>query len=205
MELLLDFKEGPDPVFVSRTQIILIRTKGVTAYLPVATEVTAVETLYNGFLTAMSNAMNGGTEEITIRNEKRTLLENGLEKLGNEIIVNSGGNPLYVTNANFKLRYNDSDKSRQPLADPLWKNLKRGVLSGTLQGSVRNFPKGAVGLIVEYRVAGSTTFIVYGQTTGKRVYLEGLPTNVKVEVQVRFYGTFLRRSNWSIPFPIDVT
>lgn len=204
MILELDFKEGPDSKLVSRTQIVLIRTKGVTAYSPVSAGVTLVEGYYHDFIVAVSDALNGGTEAINIRVEKRGILEDGLEKLGNSIILNSGGDPLYVTNANFKLRSNESEHSRTPLADPLWKDLNRGVLTGTLRGSVKNMPKGARGLLVQWRPAGTVDYFPSNPSNGKRIELSDLPTNTKVEVQVRFFGTYGRLSNWSIPFPIDV-
>ncbi len=189
---------------MSRTQIILIRTKGVREYAPVEAAVADAERNYNDFIIAMSDAINGGTEAINIRNEKRGLLESGLEKLGNQIILNSGGDPLYVSNANFKLRSNETERNRTPLEDPLWNNLKRGTLTGSLRGSVKNMPKGARGLLAQWRIVGSTAYLATSPTNGKRVELTDLPPNTKVEVQVRFYGTYSRLSNWSIPFPIDV-
>ncbi len=204
MELQLDFKEGPDAKLVSRTQIILIRTKGVPAYLPVAGGVATVEGYYNDYLVAMSAAIDGGPEAKTARDEKRQTLEEGLAKLGDAIILNSGGDPLYVAKANFKLRSNGVVNSRVPFEAPLWKNLERGILTGTLKGSVKSMPSGARGLLVEWRTVGSPHYLPVPPTNGKRLQVVDLMPNTKVEVRVRYFGSFGRLSNWSIPFPIDV-
>ncbi|MCC6723283.1 MAG: hypothetical protein IT258_02145 [Saprospiraceae bacterium] len=204
MVLLLDFKNGSDSDLISFTQIALIRTKGVKEYEPVAPEVTTVETDYTAFLLAVSAAKAGGTEEKDIRDEKRLTLEKSLEALGNAIIANSEGNPLYVTDAGFKLRSDNNGRSYQPFEAPLWKELRRGILTGTLKGEVKSFPQGARGLLIEWRRIGEETYTTAKPSNGKRVELEGLPPMTKVEVRVMYFGTHGRTSNWSIPYPIEV-
>jgi hypothetical protein len=204
MVLLLDFKEGSDAELVSNTQIKLIRTKDVPAYKQEEAEVIVVEEELHAFIVAMSAAKSGGTEEKRIRDEQRTELEASLEALGNALIAHANGNPLYVTDTTFKLRQSEGGQTRQPLEAPRWNYLRRGVLSGTLSGEVANLPKGARGLMVQWRIVGDEQYTMAQPSNGKRITLSGLPILVKVEVRVRFFGTHNRMSDWSIPYPIDV-
>jgi hypothetical protein len=204
MALLLDFKQGPDVEVISFSQITLIRTKGVKEYLPVAENVTTAEKDYTAFLQAVSAAKAGGSEEKTIRDQKRAILEQSLEALGNAIIANSNGDPLYVTNANYKLRNDNNGRHYQPFEAPLWSYLRRGTLSGSLKGEVKSLPPGARGLLVQWRKVGDEHPTVGEPANGKRLELHGLPPMTKVEVQARYFGTHNRISDWSIPYPIEV-
>lgn len=205
MELLLDFKSGSDAELISTTQIILVRTKGKERYAAIAANVEKVELAYNNFIVAVSNAINSVPEQKTERDKSRIMLEVELEALGNACIQNSNGDPTYVTDANFKLRSDKPKQSRAPFSKPEWDYLVRGIKSGTAKGSVKSLPKGAVGVLPQWRISGDTgAFTIGNPSAGIRFLLEDLPPMAKVDVQVRYYGTWNRQSDWSQPLPIEI-
>ena len=117
--------------------------------------------------------------------------------------VYAEGVSSYVTDAGFHLKKKPV-RSNQPLPQPEWNFLKRGVLSGTVEGEIKNLPAGVKEVGIKHSYDGWATEKNGTYSTGKKFVLAGLEVKREVEVKVCYLGTYQRKSDDSLAMPVFV-
>lgn len=182
---------------------VVTATVDVAAYLAVKPQADAVEVAGDEFATACTNAADGGTALISTKNTKRKALLKKLDALGTALQLTVGTDLDYILKAHYKI-VEPGEKSDAPLPDPELDSVKCGVLSGTVKGSVKAFPKGVTSIAVEYSDDNGLTWKNGTYSSGKKFLLEGLISRHDYLVRVTYHGTFQRTSNPSAYLPIFV-
>jgi hypothetical protein len=169
-------------------------TDGVDAYKLVAPQVAKVKTTGAEFVTACTNAANGGTTLIETKNKKRGILLKKLDALGTSLQLTVQDDLSYITNAHYTVRVNGT-RSDAPLPDPSLTFVVAGVLTGTVVGKVADFPKGVKSIAIEYSDDDGKTWQNGTYSTGKKFTLTGLVPRKDYLIRVIYHGTMQRTSN----------
>lgn len=195
--LLLAFKKANDSELSVFAADVVSKTAGNDRYAAEQTQVEAVNAAQQVFEQAIYRASDGGRSLILIRRNKRVELELELSKLAKMLELHVDETADFFTETGFELR-KKAVSNRGPLDQPVLRALRQGVLSGTLEGEVENFPKGVRQIGVEFSTDGQSwrngTY-----STGKRFVLENLNPKLEYKVRIKFIGTYQRKSDWSDP------
>lgn len=203
IQISLSFKQGTYAEIEKFGQQVILKTDGVKRYSDLQPQVTIVKSLFNTMVDAVAAASNGGKLLTKAKQEARKAFILGMEDLVDLVKVYAKGDETYVTGAGFDL-IKKSTRSNAPFDRPKWNSIKRGVLSGTIEGEVKNFPKGVKELGIKHSYDGWMTENNGTYSTGKKFTLTGLDIKREVEIKVCFHGTYQRTSNDSVAMPIFV-
>jgi hypothetical protein len=178
------------------SQQIILKIDGVTRFADLQLQIEIVKEKLGIFTIAVAEATNGGKllTQAKIIAKKELIRE--LNSLRDLVKVFAKGEVTYATEAGFTLRAK-SVRSNLPFLKPMPEYVKRGTLSGTVKGEVRDMPKGATELAIKYSYDGWVTEHNGTYSSGKKFVLEGLEVKREVEVKMAFHGTFQRQSDYS--------
>ncbi len=191
-----DWTKADDGNLFANTNGLVTKTKGKPAYANVQDQVLEVEAENARFNVASDNAKDGSKSAKTTLEKVRTELLFKLKILFMMMELNVNEPESYFLNAGLRVRAKPV-RERTPLERPELDYFVRDVLSGTVRGKVKNFPKGVTQLAVEYSYDGGTTWHNGTYSAGKIFKLANLTTKVTVTVRVKFLGTHGRQSDWS--------
>ena len=203
INITASYKRGSYGEVEEACQQIVLKTDGVARFSDLQAQVDIIKPLLQTFTNAIAAATDGGKLLTQAKKKARKELISEMDILKALVLVFAKGDPTYVTEAGFKLREKPV-RNNQPLPQPKWIDLKRGVLSGTVNGELKNFPKGVTSAGVKHSYDGWVTEKNGTYTTGQNFVLEGLEPRKEVEVKVCFHGTFQRRSDDSDSMKIFV-
>ena len=114
---------------------------GVPRYVELQPQVDIVKPLLLAFVNAVAAASDGGKLLTQAKLNAKAELLDAMEDMALWVKVYAKSGKTYVTEAGFELK-KKGVKSSAPLDRPEWSYLKRGVMSGTVEGEVKNCPKG---------------------------------------------------------------
>jgi len=203
IQITASYKRGTFGEIEESCQQIILKTDGVARFKDLQKQVVIVKAKLSIFIAAVAEATDGGKLLTQAKMIAKKELVRELDALKDLVKVFAKDDETYVTGAGFTLRAKPV-RSNLPLAEPEWNSLKRGKLSGTVEGEVRSMPKGVSELGIKYSYDGWVTEHNGTYSTGKKFVLKGLEVKKEVEVKVCFHGTFQRKSNDSLPMPIFV-
>lgn len=197
------YKRGSYGDIEEACQQIILKTDNIAPYANLQKQVNIIKPLLETFINAVAAATDGGKLLTQAKKKAKGELLNQMDILKALVIVHAKGDETFATGAGFKLR-KKSIRNNQPLPEPEWAYLKRGILSGTVEGELKNFPKGVSEIGIKHSYDGWVTEKNGTYSTGKKFVLKGLDPKREVEVKVCFHGTFQRESNESVPMPVFV-
>ena len=203
IQISLSFRKGTYGEIEEFCQNVISRTDGVPAYNELQAQVDIVKPLLTTYDNAVVAAIDGGRLLTLAKLKGKNDLLDAMEDLASLAKVSAKGVPSYATNAGFQLK-KKSVRSNQPFPKPEWNYLKRGVLSGTVEGEIKNLPVGVKEVGIKHSYDGWTTEENGTYSTGKKFVLAGLEVRKDVEVKVCFLGTFQRKSDDSLAMPVFV-
>jgi hypothetical protein len=196
VKILLDFKKmnfGKLMVFVLQ---LISKTDGVALYAKLQEQVDLVKISNDVFAKSVEDASDGGRTLGVIRKQDRLKLIKDLQNLVLLTELHADGSEVYAIGAGFNLRQKPQ-RSNQPLPVPVFKYVRRGVLSGTIVGELVNFPSGAREFNLLHSTDGGLTKTNGTSSSGKRFVLDVGVVEQRVQVQGYFIGTFQRKSDVS--------
>lgn len=182
---------------------VIQATYNVAAYETVKTEVEEVKATFDVFDAACVAAANGGTTLTQAKNAAKVTFLKALDSLGTALQLTVQEDLAYITNAHYDYRTQPS-RSDAPLPDPELDFVLAGVLSGTVDGKVKEFPKGVKAIGIEYSKDGGLNWQNGAYSTGKKFTVASLAVRQDYLIRVLFHGTFQRTSNPSKPIPVFV-
>lgn len=197
------YKQGSYGDVEEACQQIILKTDDVARFSDLQQQVDIIKPLLKTFINAVAAATDGGKLLTQAKKKAKKELLKEMDYLKALVAVFAKGDEDYVTEAGFKLREKPV-RNNQPLPQPKWIDLKRGILSGTVDGELKNFPKGVTTVGIKHSYDGWVTEKNGTYTTGKKFVLKGLEPKKEVEVKVCFNGTFQRQSDDSDPMRIFV-
>jgi len=203
IQISLSFIQGTYGENEEFCQQVVMKTDGVVRYAELQPQVDIVKPLLVAFVNAVAAASDGGKLLTQAKLNAKADLLAAMEDMAAMTKVFAKGDKTYVTEAGFELR-KKGVKSDGPLDRPEWSYLKRGILSGTVEGEVKNFPKGVNELGIKHSDDGWATERNGTYSSGKKFVLSGLDPKKEVEVKICFLGTFQRKSDDSVAMPIFV-
>lgn len=203
IQISLSFKFGTFAAISEYCHFIISKTDGVVRYKDLKNQIDKIKPLLAAYDTAILAASDGGKLLTQVKRTAKVDLLNAMEILAALTKGFSDGDPTYVTDAGFQLRQK-AVHSKQPLPQPDWVYLKRGILSGTVEGLIQNLPPGVKELGIKYSYDGWVNEHNGTYSTGKKFVLAGLEVRKEVEVKVIYLGTYQRKSNESKPMPVFV-
>jgi hypothetical protein len=172
-------------------------------YAAVSDEADDVKLKSDAYDLACTNAANGGIGLVETKNKRKKELLLALDALGNALQATFTGDYTYIINAHYDYRKNPQ-QSNEPLPDPDLEFAVNGVLSGTVNGKVSNFPTGVKTVAVEYSDDNGLTWKNGTYSTGKKFTLSGLTPRTDYLIRVFFHGSHQRTSNPSVVKPVFV-
>jgi len=175
-------------------QQIIFKTDGVARFSDLQQQVDIIKPLLQNFINAVAAATDGGKLLTQAKKKAKKELLVEMDMLKALVIVYAKGDPTYVTEAGFQLREKPV-RNNQPFPQPQWVSLKRGVLSGTIEGELKKLPKGVTSVGIKHSYDGWVKELNGTYGTGQKFLLTGLDPKREVEVKVCFHGTFQRKSN----------
>jgi hypothetical protein len=203
IQISLSFRRGSYGEIGEFCQNVISRTDGVTAYNELQVQVDIVKPLLTKYESAVVAAMDGGKLLTQAKRKAKVNLLDAMEDLAALTKVYAKGVATYVTDAGFQLKKR-AVRSNQPLPQPEWNFLKRGVLSGTVEGEIKNFPAGVKEVGIKHSYDGWATEKNGTYSTGKKFVLAGLEVKREVEVKICYLGTYQRKSDDSLPMQVFV-
>ena len=203
IQISLSFKFGTFAAISEFCHFIISKTDGVARYSDLQNQIDKIKPLLTTYDAAILAASDGGKLLTQAKREAKVELLNAMEILAALTKGFSNGDSTYVTDTGFQLRQK-AVHSKQPLPQPEWVYLKRGILSGTIEGLIKNLPPGVKEIGIKYSYDGWVTEHNGTYCTGKKFILAGLEVKRDVEVKVIYHGTYQRKSNDSKPMPVFV-
>lgn len=194
--ILLDFKKYPDPNLVIFAKNVNTRMKDNARYLTEQPQVDKCIASLQGFESAVTDAQDGGRVLNQIRTEMRSIMLTDFTVLAKMLELHVNEDLTFFTEAGFFVRKRPV-RSELPLERPILKFIKQGILSGSIDGEVENFPIQVTQLGVRYSTDHGTTWQNGTYSSGKRFTLSGLNPRKEHLVAVVFLGTQQRMSDWS--------
>jgi len=182
---------------------VVSRIKNNATYAAEADQVAVIELANTAFSAAISAAGTGDHTNVALMHKHRDTLENELTTLAKMLELHRGESVTFFTYPGFDVRKKPS-RNLMPLAKPVIKALKQGVLSGTLDGEVVQIPDGFTQLAVQHSSDGGIAWTNGSYSAGKRFSVENLPARNAYLVRVCFHGSNKRMSDWSDPMGLFV-
>ncbi len=203
IQISLSFRKGTYGEIGEFCQNVISKTDGVPAYSELQAQVDIVKPLLVTYDNAVVAAMDGGKLLTQAKVKAKNDLLDAMEDLAALTKVYAEGVMSYATDAGFQLKKKPV-RSNQPLPQPEWNYLKRGVLSGTVEGEIKNLPTGVKEVGIKHSYDGWATEKNGTYSTGKKFVLAGLDVRKEVEVKVCYLGTYQRKSDDSLPMQVFV-
>ena len=203
IQISLSFRRGSYGEIGEFCQNVISKTDGVPSYSELQAQVDIVKPLLATYENAVVAAMDGGKLLTQAKIKAKVNLLDAMEDLAALTKVYAEGVESYATDAGFQLK-KKSVRSNQPLPQPEWNFLKRGVLSGTVEGEIKNLPSGVKEVGIKHSYDGWATEKNGTYSTGKKFVLAGLDVKKEVEVKVCYLGTYQRKSDDSLPMQVFV-
>lgn len=197
LQVSLGFRRGTYGQIEEFANQVIIKTDGVAEYAALQEQVNIVKPLLTKFINAVAAASDGGKQLTQAKLAAKKELVDQLEVLALLTQINAKGNEFYLLGAGFNSRKKPVNNRNKPLAKPEWKYLRRGVLSGTVEGEVMNFPSGTKEIGIQYSYDGWQTAHNGTYTSGKKFIVKGLDIKREVELKLTFNGSFQRKSDAS--------
>lgn len=194
--ILMSFKMYLDAELLKFAREVVTLMKGKAKYTDEQAQVTAVEAQIEVFQVASDKAAEGTTTFINDSVKQREDLLAKLVVLTKLLEVHTTEEEAFFTEAGFKVRQKPV-RSNAPLPSPVIDDVQRDVLSGSIRGEVKDFPKGVSQIAVEHSNDNGSTWYNGTYSTGKRFKLEGLTPRKEYLIRTCYVGTFQRRSDWS--------
>lgn len=194
VQILDSFRKGNYGEVSEFCHFVISKTDGIARYADLQAQVDIVKPLLTAFDAAVVAALDGGKLLTQAKKDAKENLLDSMDDLKSLTKVFSKGDPTYATDAGFKLKPKPV-RSQQPLPEPVIDSLKRGVLSGTIEGLIKDFPPGVKEIGIKYSYDGWVTENNGTYSTGKKFILAGLEVKREVEVKVCYHGTYQRKSN----------
>ena len=203
IQISLSFRKGTYGEIGEFCQNIISKTDGVPAYSELQAQVDILKPLLTTYENAVVAALDGGRLLTQAKLKTKVDVLDAMEDLAALTKVYAEGVSSYVTDAGFHLKKKPV-RSNQPLPQPEWNFLKRGVLSGTVEGEIKNLPAGVKEVGIKHSYDGWATEKNGTYSTGKKFVLAGLEVKREVEVKVCYLGTYQRKSDDSLAMPVFV-
>ena len=203
VQISLSFMQGTYGETEEFCRQVISKTDSVTRYVDLQAQVDIVKPSYLTFIDSVTAATHGGKLLTQAKLKAKNELLITMEDLAALAKVFAKGEESYATEAGFDLR-KKAVRSNSPLERPELNYLKRGVLSGSIEGEIKNFPKGANEVGIKHSYDGWATVKNSIYTSGKKFNIENLEVKKDVEIKVCFIGTFQRKSDDSDPMSIFV-
>lgn len=202
-KILLNFKRLPDNDLTAFAENIVTNMLDNPVYAAEATQLGVVSTALDEFSLAAVNARDGGRTPKRIRDEKRESLLLALSLLVLQLEMYLTKEASFFTATGFSL-HKSPERNIGPLPRASLKYVRRGMMSGTVDGESQEFPDSVKQLAVEHSSDNGLTWQNGTYSTGKRFTLAGLPVKKDCLVRVRFHGTRQRNGDWSEPLSLFI-
>ena len=202
-KILLSFKRYSDNDLSAFASDIVDNMKDNPVYEAEAARVTAISQTLAIFNQAMAKASDGGRTLKRIRNEKRELLLGEMVLLVTQLSLYADKDSSFFTATGFLLRKTPT-RHEGPLPKAVLRYIRRGVLSGSVDGETDSFPDPVKQIAVEYSMDNGQSWQNGTYSTGKRFTVTGLPTKTDCQLRVCYHGTRQRTGDWSEPLGVFV-
>lgn len=193
-KILVDYKRFSIADLLAFVMQLISKTDGVAKYKAIQKQVDIVKLSYDTFVKAVDAASDGGKTLTLLRTQQKMVL---IKDLGDLVLLtqlHANGDEAYATGAGFNTRAKPQ-RSNLPFPKPVLKYLRRGVKSGTVEGELKDFPKGVKEFSLLHSTDGGVTKSNGTSTSGKRFILDLGITEQRVQVSGYFLGTFQRKSD----------
>jgi hypothetical protein len=201
--IILNFKKQTAALLLIFVNFVVKQMKGNPTYLDLALQVDTVESANTVFSDALTAAGTGDYNNVTVMRQKRKLLEDEVTVLARMLELTRNPDITFYTYPGFEVRRKPT-RNLMPLNKPVIKFLKQGVLSGSLDGEVVDYPEGVTQLALQYSLDGGISWNNGSYSSGKRFSLANLTARNSFLVRACYHGSNKRMSDWSEPMALFV-
>lgn len=201
--IILSFKKLTNSLLLLFTTFVVTRMKNNATYVDEADQVLVVETANTAFSEAITAAASGDHHSIGLMHKHRDSLEKELTILTKMLELHTDQDVLFFTYPGFEVRKKPS-RNFMPLSKPVIKALKQGILSGSLNGELVDYPEGVNQVALQHSSDGGIAWTNSSYSAGKRFSIEGLPPRNAYLVRACYHGSNKRMSDWSDPMGLFV-
>ncbi len=196
----LSFLTASDAVALARAESVFLNLFGNPAFPTPPIMQGALDTLRNDLDAAMGAMEQGGTAATSAKNDKRKLLNDGLEKLAHYVEEVSGNNLTTILSSGFEVASNN--KAQSKLDTPEINKLINGG-AGELIVGIPAIPNAKV-YEVQYALVGAGGVVGPWQsaplfTNSRAMHVPGLTRGEDYMLRVRAVGGSTGYSEWSNP------
>jgi hypothetical protein len=203
MKILLDFKRLPIAELLLFILNVIKKMKDNSKYEAESSRLKAVEASYDLLVVATTEADKGGAVKKDARDIQRGKTLKEMDMLVQLMELHTEAAETFFLEAGFQLRKTPT-RQDGPLEKPIFNYVRQGVLSGTIDGAVKNYPVSATQLALRYSEDKGLTWVNGTYAAGKRFSMVGLPIRKDVLVSACYHGTHQRMSDWSDPVSVFV-
>jgi hypothetical protein len=158
----------------------------------------------NLYKESLAQAVNGGIDRITAKNDRQADVFKALDTIGDALNASYTGSDMWIVNTGMELQRERSSTSI-PLDPPFDLRVTTGGSAGEISLSFRVAErKRILNNAIEYSFDGGTTWKNGKYTSTTRVRLSGLPSRQDMLFRVRSLGSLERQSGWSKPVEVFV-